>query len=247
MCGRFTLPLTPEQVRRLLELDQDLTPEQAALTGRYNIAPGQPVLAAVQPGPDAPRKAVALRWGLVPPWSDDPAIGHRLINARSETVDRKPTFRDAFHRRRCLVPAGGFYEWERGGGRRRPWYFRPRRGEGLVLAGLWEEWRPRGKPGEPPAPPLYTCTLLTTEANPLVARVHPRMPVVLPPEAFHAWLTAPPERAADLRAWLHPCPPDRLEAYPVSRRVNDPRHEGADCVRPAQDPGDTGAAPATLF
>ncbi len=229
MCGRFTLPLSPEQIARLLELNRALDAELQDLAGRWNVAPGQLVPVAVQPSPDAPRTARAMRWGLVPSWARDPSLGDRLVNARSETVQEKPAFRDSFRRRRCLVPAGGFYEWGRTGGRKRPWLFTPREGPGLVMAGLWERW------STPQGEPLETFTILTTGANELVGRVHGRMPVILPREAFTDWLTAPPPRAGELRRWLRPLPAAEMTARPVSTWVNDPRHEGPRCAAPPSD------------
>src|SRR5438067_3297187 len=167
MCGRFTLTAPREALTSLFPLFDipDVTPS-------YNVAPTQAVLAVRVPaGRDKPELA-ALKWGLVPGWADDPAIGNRLINARAETVAEKPAFRAAFRQRRCLVLADGFFEWQKVNGRKQPYYFGLRRGEPFAFAGLWERW----DKGEIP---LETCTLLTTEANTLLRPLHDRMPVIL--------------------------------------------------------------------
>jgi putative SOS response-associated peptidase YedK len=201
----------------LLDVPEELAP-------RYNIAPTQPVL-AVRTVPAGERELVTLRWGLVPAWADDPSIGNRLINARAETVADKPAFRAAFRARRCLVLADGFFEWQKVGGRKQPYYFRLREGSPFAFAGLWERW---GKG----ATTLETCTLLTTEANELLRPVHDRMPVILPRERFVRWLDPDFRAAAELESLLRPYPAEDMTGYPVSARVNNPRNEGPLCVEP---------------
>ena len=166
-----------------------------------------------------------LKWGLVPRWAKDPGIGNKLINARSETVTEKPSFRGAFARRRVLVPADGFFEWSRRGDRKRPFYFHMRDGEPFAIAGLWERWEGEGGP-------LETCTLLTTEANELLAPYHDRMPVILGPGDYEAWLDADERRPELLTPLLRPYSPGEMSAYAVSAIVNSPSNDGPRCVEP---------------
>ena len=227
MCGRFTQTFSWKTLHDLLGM-----PEQPVeLAPRYNVAPGQKI-AAVRMEEDQ-RRLVWLHWGLIPGWADDPAVRYRLINARSETASSKPSFRAAFRSRRCLIPASGFYEWRRTATVRQPYLISRVDGQPMALAGLWEHWTvPRGKnltgslaafkPGER----IETCTILTTAANTLVAQVHDRMPVILPPEAFGAWLGGD-------QVGLAPCAPETLESRPVSTAVNDPRNDDPRCLDPA--------------
>jgi len=210
-----------------------LGPPPAALNlrPRYNLAPSQP--AAVVRAEDGERRLAMLRWGLIPAWADDPRIGHRLINARAESVAEKPAFRAAFRRRRCLVPADGFYEWTRQGKVRTPWLVTPRGGGLMAFAGLWERWRVpasarlSGSLAErSPGDVVETFTVLTTEANAPMRALHHRMPVILPPQAFDAWLSGG-------EVALGPAPDDLLAMHAVSLRVNNPRHDDPECVLPA--------------
>ncbi len=223
MCGRFTLAAQPALIAEAFGLSgvPDLAP-------RYNIAPTQisPVVRELAIG--AARQLDLLRWGLVPSWAADPALGSRLINARSETVAEKPSFRSAFRQRRCLVPADGFYEWAKVGKARHPWYFRRSDGAPFALAGLWERWRAPG--GEA----LETFTILTTDANEVVAPVHPRMPVILPPQAYEAWLDPELIETGHLAPLLVPARPGFLIGYPVSQRVNAPLHDDPGCIAPLE-------------
>jgi putative SOS response-associated peptidase YedK len=218
MCGRYSLDAPGRALAELLQL-----PSQPALPLRYNIAPTQPVPVA-RDGAGG-RELVLARWGLVPHWAQDPSIGNRLINARSETVAEKPSFRDAFRKRRCLVPATGFYESLASPGGKQPFHFRLLGGRPFAFAGLWERW-------DKGAEPVESCTILTTEANAVVRPVHERMPVILRPEDFAGWLD-PLGNPAALQALLRPYPAEEMEARAVGRWVNDPRHEGADCLTPA--------------
>lgn len=229
MCGRFTLTLTPEETARLLALEAALDVAPAS-PPRWNVAPGQPIAAAVQESPDAPRRLRYLDWGLVPRWSRGPAGGARPINARSETVADKPAFRDAWRRRRCLVPADGFYEWQRRGGAKQPWLFRLKDAPGFAMAGIWETWTPAD------GSPQHTCALLTTEANALMLPVHDRMPVILRRESFADWLTVPPDAAHSLHPLLRPYPADEMTAWPVSPAVNSPHNDAPHLVLPFTPP-----------
>jgi len=218
MCGRFTLATPAAQIAELFGLEH--TPE---LTPRYNIAPSQQV-AIVRRAGGRPELAWA-RWGLVPSWARDPAMGARTINARCETVAVKPAFRAALRRRRCLIPADGFYEWRREGNRKQPFYFSLPNGSLFAFAGLWERWEGAGEP-------LESCTILTTGANDAVAPVHDRMPVILAPEAHGPWLdpSVPGEEA--LAVVLAPLPSLTLRCYPVSSLVNNPANDTPDARRP---------------
>lgn len=221
MCGRFTLAAQPALIAEVFGLSDvpDLAP-------RYNIAPTQLSAVVRQPTADAPRRLDLLRWGLVPSWADDPAIGSRLINARSETVGEKPAFRSAFRHRRCLVPADGFYEWAKTAGGKQPYHFHRPDHAPFALAGLWER-RHRDE-----GPDLETFTILTTAANAVVRPFHDRMPVVLPVDAYDAWLDPELDQATHLTQLLTAAPESFLVVNPVSPVVNSPAHDGADCVVP---------------
>ena len=216
MCGRFTLR-TPAD--RVTELFPGL---EIPLYGpRYNIAPTQPVCAVRQIGPV--RQWTELRWGLIPFWAKDKKIGARLINARSETVDQKPSFRAAFKKRRCLIPADGFFEWKRGASPKTPFYFTLCDESPFCLAGLWERW-------ETPNELIESCTLLTTEANALVAGIHDRMPVILGPDDYDVWLDPGVSSADRLRPLLTPWPADAMKSRQVSTCVNRPLNDGPECI-----------------
>ena len=223
MCGRIVLKVAPGELAREFAL-----PEAPPLEPRYNIAPTEPV-AAVRQHADGSRACDLLSWGLVPPWSPDPQVGAKMFNARSETVAEKPSFRDAFARRRCLVPVSGFYEWQKRGARRQPHYFAPAAGELLALAGLWERWE------YPGGQVLETCSVLTTTANRLMRRIHHRMPVIVPGEAYDRWLATAADQADDLHDLLAPAPDAVLRSWPVSTRVNDARRDGPDLIVPEHD------------
>ncbi|MFW6078200.1 MAG: SOS response-associated peptidase [Gemmatimonadota bacterium] len=222
MCGRFSLA-TPRDV--LIEAFG--APEFAFdYRPRYNIAPTQPVAALVRD--DAGARIGPLRWGLIPHWADDPSIGNRMINARAETVHRKPSFRSAFRRRRCLILADGFYEWARlEDGGKAPYRIRRRDERPFAFAGLWERWRP-DEEGEP----IHSCTIITTDARADLRDIHPRMPVILPVDDRRRWLDDDAGIDA-LRGLLRPYPDDDLEAYRVSTIVNSPRNDGPECFEPA--------------
>lgn len=198
--------------------------EQAELAPRYNIAPTQPVATVLVVTGD--RRMRRMRWGLVPHWAKDLLIGSRMINARAETVAEKPSFRRAFRERRCLVLADGFYEWRREGKRKQPMYVARKDREPFAFAGLWETWRPPDG-GEA----VESCTIITTEANEVVAAFHHRMPVILDAEGVDAWLDEDADEAALLEL-LRPCPAGLMEAWPVSDVVNSPAHETARCIEP---------------
>ncbi|MFN8493881.1 MAG: SOS response-associated peptidase [Caldilineaceae bacterium] len=225
MCGRFTLSTPASELAQIFDL-----PEEPTLVPRYNIAPTQPVgLVRMQPQTQAREWALTL-WGLIPSWAKDPGISASLINARSETVTEKPAFRAAFKRRRCLVPASGFFEWQRQEKRKQPYYITLRDDAPFAIAGLWETWH------SPDGSELQTFTLLTTEANELMEPLHNRMPVIVAPEDYATWLGSgkddPPQYLDQLRHLLRPYSADAMKAIPVSTFVNNTRNEGAQCIEP---------------
>ena len=227
MCGRYTQTLPWDEMVRLYRITETADPPN--IGPRYNIAPTQEVPIA-RPTGTAGRAMVLARvfWGLVPFWAKERAIGARMINARAETVAVKPAFRAAFRTRRCLVPADGFYEWRREYGAKQPYLITMDDGGGFAFAGLWERWEKA-----PDGVPVESCTIITTEANALLRPVHPRMPVILAPGDYNAWLD--PDMAGDrLAALLRPYPGDRMAFRPVSRRVNNARHDDPDCTGPPE-------------
>jgi len=217
MCGRYTLRTPVETLAEEFGISDPL-PE---IPTRYNIAPTQEVAAVLEE--DEERKLEMLRWGLIPSWADDPAVGNRMINARSETAAEKPSFRTAFRKRRCLILADGFYEWQKTNGGKQPYYIRMKNGSPFAFAGLWESWDKYG--GE-----IRSCTILTTDANEMVREVHHRMPVILPPETYDLWLDPDMWETEPLLDLLRPYPDDGMEAYPVSRFVNSPSNDDERCV-----------------
>ena len=223
MCGRFGLELPAKTIAEyfLAHNLRDVTP-------RYNIAPTQEVLAIFR-DVEMPEtnQAGSFTWGLVPFWADTVEIGAKMTNARAETLRQKPSFRAAFKYRRCLIPVSGFYEWKRVGKVKQPWYFRPLEdGVPFAFAGLWEHWS--GSAGEA----LWSCTIITTEANARMAEVHHRMPVILSPDSFDQWLDPNRQDSKQLEPLLVPCPPDLMTAYPVSTYVNKSGREGPRCIEP---------------
>lgn len=208
MCGRFSIFADPE---RLAERFDASLPEEG-LRPRYNAAPTQNLPVILNENNGA-RQIQLLRWGLVPSWAEDPVIGSRMINARSETLAEKPSFRTALKKRRCLVLADGFYEWQQTPTGKVPTRITLQSGEPFALAGLWETWK------EPTGDLLRTFTIITTSPNELLAPIHNRMPVILPREHESIWL----DNGADQGIWLdmlRPYPADQMTAYPVSKRVN---------------------------
>jgi putative SOS response-associated peptidase YedK len=222
MCGRFTLKVKP---RELEAGPFHVVDVPADLPDRYNVAPSQAV-AVIRPA-GGTRRLAFLRWGLVPHWEQPTDRPKGFINARAESAAEKPAFRDAFRRRRCLIPATGFYEWRPAAPRqpKQPYLFRLPEGRPFAFAGLWDEWH--GPDGEP----LESCAILTTDANDSVRPVHERMPVILSPDGFGAWLD-PKAQPAAVKALLRPYPGD-LEAVEVGPWVNNPKNDDPRCLEPA--------------
>ena len=217
MCGRFAFYSPAEATAALFGANGDLD-----LGPRYNIAPTQNV-AAVREDQEGLRELVALRWGLVPFWAKDPAIGNRMINARAETVAEKPAYRAAYRRRRCVVLADGFYEWQRGEGGKTPYYISLANGEPCGLAALWEQWKDRETDDT-----LQTTTIITMQANDFMAPLHHRMPLVLEAPSATEWLSGTMDLQDDVDV-------PALQAWPVDRRVNNARNEGEDLVEAVGD------------
>jgi len=224
MCGRFTLRTPPHRLAEAFAVA-----EAPNLAARYNIAPTQSILAVrLDKGG---RRFAALRWGLVPAWAKDRAIGARMINARAETLAEKPAFRGLLRRRRCLIAADGFYEWQAvAGGPKQPWFIHRADDAPFAFAGLWDRWQGAGET-------IESATIVTTEANRMLAPIHPRMPVILPEAAYAPWLGEGRAEVAVLRSLLRPAPEAALVAEPVGRRVNDVRNDDPACIaRAAANP-----------
>ncbi len=221
MCGRLTQSSSLEEIAAALGVAQ-----MAAEEGRprYNVAPPQDVAAVRDMAGE--RELGMLRWGLVPAWAKDIEIGSRLINARAETVTEKPSFREAFKRRRCLIPSEGFYEWVREGTRKQPYYFRMKDERPFALAGLWERWEGHGQKV------IESCTILTTEANEVLALVHDRMPVIIAAEHYESWLDTRQHDTEELLPLLRPYGAAEMTSFAVSLAVNSPRSEGAGLIAP---------------
>jgi putative SOS response-associated peptidase YedK len=219
MCGRYSITTAPEAIRRLFSYQ-----EQLNFPPRYNVAPTQPI--PIVRLAEGSRGYALVRWGLVPSWVKDPRTFSLLINARGESVLDKPAFRNAMKRRRCLVPADGFYEWRNEGKFRRPFYIRPKTREPMGLAGLWETWT--GPNGEE----MDTAVIVTTRANRLLSALHDRMPVIVPPEAFDFWLDDKVDATA-AASLIAPAPDSLLEMHEVSAAVNKAANDTPELIEPA--------------
>ncbi|WP_148614835.1 SOS response-associated peptidase [Nocardioides rubriscoriae] len=252
MCGRYASSRRPDDlVEEFDVLDSHVT---QALEPDYNVAPTKDVYAVLERVPSASdggdvrdagpdpvdpvRQLRVVRWGLVPSWAKDPAIGSRMINARMETVADKPAFRRAFAKRRCLLPADGYYEWyetaeltAKGKPRKQPFFIRPADGGTLAMAGLYEIWRDPTRDEDDPEQFRWTCTVITTDAADDLGRIHDRMPLMVEPDRWHTWLD-PRTDQDDLLALLVPAVPGRLEAYPVSAAVGNVRNNGPGLLEP---------------
>jgi putative SOS response-associated peptidase YedK len=226
MCGRYTQMRSWAELLDLYGIAESLSPSN--FPPRHNIAPTQAVPVVRRQPNSGERELVTLRWGLVPAWAKDIGIGAKMINARAETLADKPSFRDAFKKRRCLIVADGFYEWQaRPKGPKQPWFITVADARPFAFAGLWEEWWDAG------STLIETCTIVTTEANAALRPIHARMPAILPAGRFDAWLD-PAAAAADLEALLAPYA-GAIAARPVGRRVNDVGNDDPGCVEPATE------------
>lgn len=247
MCGRYASARKRQDLLEEFRIERDLVTDD--LEADYNVAPTKPVYAvltraergsAAEAGATAPvgvaRELRVVRWGLVPSWAKDPAIGSRLINARVETVDSKPSFRSAFAKRRCLLPADGFYEWlsveQEGKARKQPYYIHRADGGELAFAGLYELWRDRSAPDDHPQAWLWTAVIITTSAEDEVGRIHDRMPMIIDPAGWDDWLDPANNEAAGVRALLAPASASGLASYPVGTDVNYVRNNGPGLIKP---------------
>ncbi len=219
MCGRYALKATPAELVSRFGLD-----ECADFEMRYNIPPGTDI-PVIRQSPEGKRVVHLLRWGLVPHWSKDPGIGAKLNNARGESAAEKPSFRDAFKRRRCLIPANGFFEWKTDGKIKQPYYISLKSDKPMAMGGLWESWK------TPEGGILRTVCIVTTSPNAVMEPIHDRMPVIVAPENWQSWLSGMPEKVAGLVA---PYQDDELQAWPVSRRVSKSQDDDAGLIEPIE-------------
>ncbi len=220
MCGRFALTISPTALAKLFQLD-----DVSSLESNYNIAPSQPVASVVQLEDSSERILKMFRWGLIPHWAKDSAIGNRMINARSETVAEKPAFRSAYKSKRCLIPAAGFYEWQKLDRAKQPWFIHLRDKIPMVFAGLYQRWQ------APDETVIESCTILTTAANDLIKPIHDRMPVIIDPANFPLWLDNTTYNPQQLEKLLQPFPAEKISTYPVSNFVNSPRNNTPQCLK----------------
>jgi putative SOS response-associated peptidase YedK len=219
MCGRFTLTIDPYHLQEAFPwavIPDDIVP-------RYNIAPSQPVAVIPNTGDNT---LAMYKWGLIPSWAKDPAIGDRMINARAETLAEKPSFRNAYRRRRCLILADGFYEWKQNPDlkTKQPMYIRLQDHGPFAFAGLWEVWK------TPDGADVHSCTIITTQPNSLMESIHNRMPVILPPETYSEWLTPEDRQPTQLEKLLVPYDPSEMVAFPVSKMVNSPDNDSPSLI-----------------
>jgi putative SOS response-associated peptidase YedK len=226
MCGRYNIITDAQALYDAYQVDAELAEGRLA---RYNVAPATDQLVIVAEG--GRRAARWHRWGLIPHWAKDAAIAYKTINARGESVAAKPVFRAAFRQRRCLVPATGFYEWKVQDGGKQAYLIRPRRGGLISFAGLWESWA--GPEGE-----VRSFTIITTEANELMARIHDRMPAILQPGQYAHWLDPALQHPADVQAMIASYPAGELQAIPIGGKINNTRNQGAELIEPAGAPLD---------
>ena len=236
MCGRYVATTPPSLLAERFGAQEVVDEEEAgeAASPRWNVAPSTRVWAVVTSRSSGMRRVGPFRWGLVPNWAKDPSVGNRMINARAEKLRTSSAYKRALQRRRCIVPADAFYEWRRspsGRGKKQPFLIRRRDGEPLAFAGLWDLWRPRD---EPEAEPVRSCTIITTEADELVGRVHDRMPVVLSRRHWDGWLDPGNEDLDVVSGLLVPVPALELEMFPVSPEVNDVRNDGPGLTLPLE-------------
>jgi putative SOS response-associated peptidase YedK len=222
MCGRYKLKTNGKKLAEHFE-----TSDPPELEARYNIAPTQ-LVPVVRVDPSAHRAWAMQRWGLIPTWATDISIGSKMINARAETLLEKPAFRDPFQKRRCLIPADGFYEWSKNGKSKQPFHFGMKDEAVFAFAGIWDRWKsPEGKT-------IESCSILTTTPNELLADIHDRMPVILHRNHYDAWLAAPPYEAARLAELLVPFEAEAMKRYPVSPIVNSPKNDLPEAALPVE-------------
>jgi len=231
MCGRFVSASPPDEIAKYF----DAASPEALLEPSYNVAPTNDIYAVTADG--GVRRVEAFHWGLVPGWAKDPKVGSRMINARAETLATKNAYKPAFKRRRCLIPADGFYEWKKlpGKKQKQPYFISRPDGERYAFAGLWEVWRgPKDAEGNRTGDPLRSATIITTTPNDTMAEIHDRMPVILPATAWDQWLDPANDDIDTLGQLLVPSPPVLTRLQPVSTMVNNVRNKGEELMRPAR-------------
>jgi putative SOS response-associated peptidase YedK len=224
VCNRYRLTHSKEYLTERFEVEA--SDEELEDRPRYNIAPTQQVLIVRKEHGEKVRQLTTMRWGLIPSWAKDESIGTRTLNARSETVTTTPAFRESIRRKRCLIPADGFYEWQKMGSVKQPYCFEVGEGEVFALAGLWDQWK------SPEGQIVESCTILTTTANSLVADMHDRMPVIVPPDKYELWLDPDVNAFEAIRDILKPYDANSMRRYPVSRKLNNSKIDDAEFASP---------------
>lgn len=234
MCGRFVSSSSPDDIAAYF--DAEPLPEVAAVEPSWNVAPTDDVYVVRETG--GGREVATCHWGLVPYWAKEPSIGNRMINARADGLADKNAFKHAFRKRRCIVPADGFYEWRKVPGQKakQPYFIHSRDGRPLAFAGLWEEWAAKGGDDAGSADRLRSCTIITTDANEFMEPIHDRMPVLLDRADWARWLDPTSSDVTDLRELLVPAGPDALVMHPVSTEVGNVRNQGPQLADPVPDP-----------
>ncbi len=234
MCGRFVSAAPPDEIAKYFSVD---TTSESLLEPSYNVAPTNDIYVVVETG--GLRRLETFHWGLVPMWAKDVSVGNKMINARADGLATKNAYKRAFARRRCIIPVDGFYEWKKipGQKRKQPVYIYRADGEPLALAGLWDVWRGPERDSEDV---LRSCTIITGEPNDKIAEVHDRMPVILPPSAWAAWLDPENDDIEALAKLLVPAPDNLLEIRPVSTMVNNVRENGPELLEPVDPDADAG-------
>jgi len=224
MCGRYRM----SRRKQLVEEYFGAVSDEDEWNPRYNIAPSQPVVTIRQDARQPIRTLSMMRWGLVPSWAKDPSIGYKTINARAETVATTPSFREPFRSQRCLIPADGFYEWQRNGKMKQPYCFEVNDGELFAFAGLWDQWKDRQ------GNVIESCTILTTTPNSLLSDIHDRMPAILTADNYDLWLDPGFRDLASVSRMLEPFEPNLMRRYPVSARVNQVQNDDEECTKPVE-------------
>jgi len=219
MCGRFTLTVSPDTLSSLFKADWS-----SPFKPRYNISPTQQVPVVRISPTDNILHIDLLKWGLIPSWAKDTAIGNHMINARSETVDQKPSFRNALKHRRCIIPANGFYEWQAVEGKKHPFYIRLKDNSLMMFAGIWDHWK------NPEGSVIESFSILTTSSNELIKQLHDRMPVILDPKEKDLWLDPMVADSEQLKSLFIPYPSGHMEMYQVNDHVNSPRNDNPECL-----------------
>ncbi|MFI6395616.1 SOS response-associated peptidase [Nonomuraea sp. NPDC050547] len=246
MCGRYASARKKHELLEEFQVELDAEPDKE-LSPDYNVAPTKQVYAVLSRVPEEAERAVrqlrVVKWGLVPVWAKDPSVGSRMINARAETLAEKPAYKQAFAKRRCLIPADGYFEWmpvEGDKKKKQPYFIHPEDGGVLAMAGLYEFWKDKTRADDDPLKWLVTCTVITTDAEDDLGHIHDRMPMMIERERWAEWLDPKLTDTSAAQGLLIPAQSGRLVAYPVSTDVNNVRNNGPDLIKPLPDPGESG-------